>query len=144
VSHERPLVRALRHEFVGIEKEAGLASRLNTIRRQTELDDVQIRAAATAIHSVYTGIERCLVLLCKHNGVAIPASAQWHRSLLSVTQEAGLISESLHSTMKEFVAFRHFFRHAYGYMLDVELLAPLLDDLPTMIEQARTELLGSQ
>jgi hypothetical protein len=29
-------------------------------------------------------------------------------------------------------------------MLDVELLAPLLDDLPTMIEQARTELLGSE
>jgi len=144
VSHEHPLDRALRHEFAGIEKEAALASRLNIVRSQSELDDVQIRAAAAAIHSVYTGIERCLILLCKQDGVAIPASAQWHRSLLSIAQEAGLISEDLHSAMDEFVAFRHFFRHAYGYMLDIELLGPLLDDLPSMIEQAKSELLGSR
>ena len=61
-----PIDRALRHEFAGIEKEAALASRLNIVRTQSELDDVQIRAAArytTWGHITSLRWCRCLVRL---------------------------------------------------------------------------------
>jgi len=38
------------------------------------------------------------------------------------------------------MGFRHFYRHAYGFMLDIELLNPLLEGARAAVNRLREEL----
>jgi predicted nucleotidyltransferase len=48
-------------EFKQIEIEVEIVENLNRIRRENNLDEIQIRAAASSLHSIHNGIEKILV-----------------------------------------------------------------------------------
>ena len=62
-------------------------------------------------------------------GVALPGGAAWHRDLLQSACEQGMISTELRDRLAPYMAFRHFFTHAYGFDLDPQRLAPLVRDV---------------
>jgi hypothetical protein len=61
-------------EFSQMMKEAAITEVLIPLLRDNRVDDIQSRAAASTVHSIYNGMERVLVLLLKElrvNGILL-------------------------------------------------------------------------
>ncbi len=74
-------------------------------------------------HQFYTGVESILERIAVGLGEGLPRGEYWHVDLLNQMAEewAGerpaVIDEPLRARLKDYLDFRHFFRHAYGYTL---------------------------
>lgn len=83
---------------------------------------------AVALHAWYTGLETLLERALRMTDGDVPAGADGHRRLLSQAMTAiddlrpALLPDDLESELGSLLAFRHFFRHAYGAELDPEKL----------------------
>jgi uncharacterized protein YutE (UPF0331/DUF86 family) len=87
-----------------------------------------------------TGSINILKRLLRFKGIPIHGSGSFHRDILDLSVESGLISLELSKRFDEFRAFRHFFVHGYGIMLDGERLLPLAQSLPEVWEGFESEL----
>ncbi|MGE0143452.1 MAG: hypothetical protein AB7I19_10300 [Planctomycetota bacterium] len=94
-------------------------------------DDPGVLArAAVALHHAYGTIEAALARIAKVFQTD-PSGANWHRSLLdTMAMEVPGIRPAIVSTaalpaLRELLAFRHFFRHAYAVPLDAARLTAL-------------------
>lgn len=90
-----------------------------------------IDAAALRLQSLYTGVERCLVLIERVLNGAKPEGGDWHRRLLermAVTSEArpAVLSPPVRTALAELLAFRHVVRHLYAYELERDRVCQLL------------------
>jgi hypothetical protein len=83
------------------------------------------------LHSFYNGIENILVLLFKYYDGKLPDSNKWHMELLekaflSDENRKQIFSDKLKETAEEYLKFRHFIRHAYGFQLEWERMEDLM------------------
>ncbi|MCD6122169.1 MAG: hypothetical protein J7K04_10060 [Spirochaetales bacterium] len=53
----------------------------------------------------------------------------------------GVITKELEEGLRELMGFRHFYRHTYGFMLDNELLRPLILNIEKLFRQFKEEVL---
>lgn len=127
-------------EFNQIEAEDEIIRLLNKIRRTGGLDKIQIRAAASSLHSIYNGIERILFIILKGKNINIDQSSRWHLELLEKAAQLQLLPGDLMDNLKEYMGFRHFFRHSYGFMIDEELIAPLMNNISALIKELKIRL----
>ena len=67
--------------------------------------------------------------------IEIPSSATWHKDRLILASSIGAISETLSDDLHEFLSFRHYFVHAYGFMLEEAYLEDLVTNIPNVWEQ---------
>jgi len=140
VSPEESTSERVDFELRQITKELQVVGRVNQIRQASELDEIQIRAAASSLQSIYNGIEKILVSILKQRSFAIEESTAWHSEVLEAAIKTKVISEDLGNNLKDFMGFRHFYRHNYGFMLDGELLKPLLDRIADTVDDLRRQL----
>ena len=90
-------------------------------------------ALSALLHSTYTAVERIMLhVLARQSEVDLVHrdSAMWHARLLNVmatasTQRPAILSALLHSRLKEYLGFRHVFRHAYLHELQWEKMRGL-------------------
>ncbi len=101
---------------------------------------IELAAIGTFLHNVYSGMENILKRILKFKGITVPGSQSSHKDLLDHSVAAGVISQSLSEELDEYRGFRHFFVHAYGFMLDREQLIPLAENLPVIWVQFETEI----
>lgn len=134
-------VEKINFEFEQIDVEIKLIEELNRTKSDSNLVDIQIRAAASCIHSIYNGIEKIIVLIFKNNNLKIPNGNKWHSNLLVQAREKKIVTVELETELREIMGFRHFFRHAYGFMLDKDLLEPLTDNISKIIKKLKNEIL---
>lgn len=96
----------------------------------TTTDPNLLARAAVALHHAYGAVESALARIAKVFATP-PSGINWHRSLLeTMTMEVPGIRPAIVSTaalppLRELLAFRHFFRHAYAIALDPARLASL-------------------
>lgn len=91
-----------------------------------------MNALASYLHQFYTGCERILERIAVTIDGSLPGGAFSHANLLA--QMAGaypgvrpaVLNETLWHGLQEYLAFRHFFRHTYGYTLAWAKLRPLV------------------
>ena len=133
VSPEQQLVSSVLAELEYINNEQRVAEQLRNIRRERSWDEIETHAAASALHSIYTGIERCLVLVLKLHGHVTPSGSHWHQQVLERATGCGAVDEGLRNRLQEYLAFRHMYRNAYGFMLDSELVTPLVDQVGALV-----------
>jgi uncharacterized protein YutE (UPF0331/DUF86 family) len=91
---------------------------------------VELAAIATFLHNIYNGIENILKQVLLERGIEVTQSDSWHKDLLNLSASMGIISEKLSDELYAYLTFRHFFVHAYGFMLDEDQLEDLAVNIP--------------
>ena len=94
----------------------------------------------TFLHNIYNGIENILKQILKAKDVEIPKSDTWHKDLLNLSVSPEIISEKLSDKLYEYLTFRHFFVHAYGFSLEESLLEDLANNIPEIWAQFLLEI----
>ena len=91
---------------------------------------VELAAIATFLHNIYNGIENILKQVLKTKGIMVSRSETSHKDLLELSLSNGIIPEPLYDKLYEYLTFRHFFVHAYGFMLEEAHLKNLANNVP--------------
>jgi len=119
------------HEKIEAEKqnvEKALADLMMVCSRK-DRDIVTLAAMATFMHNIYNGIESILKQILKSKGLHVPKTDTWHKDLLELSVSEGIISEQLSDQLYEYLTFRHFFIHSYGFMLEESNLKHLTENI---------------
>jgi uncharacterized protein YutE (UPF0331/DUF86 family) len=117
---------------------AGLKRLQDELRQLNDTCDTTnrfiLRAQASIIADFYSGIERALKIIAQELTGSTPRGEDWHKRLLTdATLEIGergpVIPQDLYEQLLPYLGFRHVFRNAYGFDLDVARLRILADNL---------------
>lgn len=103
---------------------------LNEMPAYTQLPNLSIlelAGVATLIHNFYNGIENVLKQIFIARNIPLPAGDAWHKDLLNNAVENEIISLKAKEMLKEYLAFRHFFSHAYALDLYPQRIEPLVE-----------------
>ena len=106
----------------------------------------ELRAVASMLHEFYNGVERIFERIAVSLGEGMPQGSYWHADLLAqmaTAREPGrpaVIDEPLRGRLKDYLDFRHFFRHAYGYTLEWSQLRWKSELLSTTLTMLREQL----
>ena len=97
----------------------------------TPPSEMELSALAVVLHSFYGGIENIFKRTALELGDRMPGSERWHKELLDVMaeptgQRVSVISPELRGRLKEYMEFRHFFRHTYVFILRWDRMKPLV------------------
>lgn len=121
---------SLREKFEAELEQMGRALReLPGVRRVNKLSVLELGGTASLLSSRYHGMENILKQGLLAVGVALPSGAAWHRDLLQSACAHAIISAELRDRLAPYMAFRHFFTHAYGFDLDPQRLRPLVREV---------------
>ena len=107
---------------------------------------VELYAMAGMSHEFYNGIERIFERVVISLGEGLPRGESWHVDLLTqiATEQVGgrsaIIDAPLYAQLQEYLKFRHFFRHAYGYTLDWNRLRWEAENMSKTLEMLREQL----
>jgi len=121
------LTRKIAAEKENVEK---ALDNLKDAMGRKERSTVELAAIATFLHNIYNGIENILKQVLKAKGTEIPKSETSHKDLLDISVSNGIIPEKLSDQLYEYLTFRHFFVHAYGFMLEEIHLEDLANNIP--------------
>jgi len=90
---------------------------------QQEPDFIEKSASALLLHSFYNGVENILSIILKHYNELSFLSEKWHRELLETSfvptdLRVNILDVSIKDQLAEYMSFRHFVRHSYGFQID--------------------------
>ena len=131
------LSRRLAAEKENVDK--ALANLDDALTRE-EQSAVELAAIGTFLHNMYSGIENMLKQIVKDRGKEIPTSDTWHKDLLELATSEAIVSERLADLLYEYLTFRHFFVHAYGFMLKEDHVSPLATNASNVWKQFLSEI----
>jgi hypothetical protein len=94
--------------------------------RLCELNELELAGTAAFLHNFYCGIENILKQVLVDCGAALPDGPSWHRDLLRLAQQKGVLKAATSEALLPFLAFRHFFSHAYALDLEPERMEALV------------------
>lgn len=102
-------------------------SRLPRSKVLSELSELELAGIAALVHSFYNGIENILKQAVREKGCQLPQGQTWHRDLIQLALSKNIISKSTGESLKPYLAFRHFFSHAYAFEIYAERIIPLVE-----------------
>lgn len=106
----------------------------------TELSKLELAGVATLLHNFYNGIENIIKQVFQSQSLEIPAGTSWHQDLLLTAIKKNIVSEELADKLKEYLAFRHFFSHAYALDLQPQRIKPLVTNILRIFLEFKTEI----
>lgn len=109
-------------------------------------DDFTIGGFANYVHSFYNGAENVFKLIAEYVDESRPQSVGWHRELLNQMSlelqglRPAVITAEMAVVLADYLEFRHFFRHSYGFDLDWIELKPKAEKLKPTFEKLEAAL----
>jgi hypothetical protein len=75
----------------------------------------------------------------------VPTGPQWHRDLLiqmsnPTPARGAVLSEELTGSLARYMVFRHFYRHSYSFVLNLDELRKLVTPLSSAWSETRSQL----
>lgn len=104
------------------------------------LSKLELAGLATLIHNFYNGIENILKKIVTATGRKLPEGHSWHQDLINTAVSNEIISESTARTLRQYLAFRHFFSHSYSFELDQKRMANLVKDIRVIFDCFKDEI----
>jgi hypothetical protein len=104
------------------------------------LSQLEIAGVAALLHNFYNGIENIVKQVFQQKSYPIPQGESWHRDLLLAAAEKNIISDLLLNNLKPYLAFRHYFSHAYALELFPERMEPLVKDAVALFNEFKQQI----
>ena len=106
---------------------------------------IEISAAAMLSHSFYNGIENILILIFKSYDEELPNGNKWHIELLdkafiSNKDRPQIFKSELQELLEEYLKFRHFIRHAYGFQFEWSMMEDLIKRIDNVWMSVREDI----
>jgi len=113
--------------------------------QSSEPEPLELPALASYLHSFYTGVENLFKQIAQDIDGSFPSGPDSHISLLrQMAQPTDLrppvISEELRRQLRDYMDFRHVYRHAYTYELKWRKMADLVLHCEETLDRLHTEL----
>ena len=109
-------------------------------RPLSTLTKLEIAGVAALLHNFYNGIENIVKQVFQQKSYPIPQGESWHRDLLLAAAENNIISDLLLNNLKPYLAFRHYFSHAYALELFPERMEPLVKDAVALFNEFKQQI----
>lgn len=141
-----PLRLKLEFAIGELEMEMSRLEPLFQYARQRPLDHIETIAAAGALHGLYSGIESIFLLIQKGLDGRVPHEhSAWHRELLRLmaqetSHRPAVLTRETADLLKDYLNFRHFFRHHYATSVDADLVRIKLNSFPPVWSRVHQEL----
>jgi uncharacterized protein YutE (UPF0331/DUF86 family) len=113
-------------EIENIEK---VLTELEKVKQKPNKELVVLVGIGAFLQNIYTGMENILKQMLLHQDISIPDSPTWHKDLLNLAIKNNLLTKETVDKIGKYLFFRHFFTHAYGFLIDEEKLGPLMDGI---------------
>ena len=112
-----------------------------------EPDFIEMSAAAMVLHSFYNGIENMIVLIIKNYNEEFPDGYKWHAELLekafiSNKNRKQIFQDEIKKILEEYMKFRHFVRHTYGFQLEWTRMEKLISGIDTLWKKIKENVNG--
>lgn len=130
----------IQSELENIDREIDFLESVRNNSASPELDEVESRAAALAIATIYNGMEKILLRVMKVAGKPRPSGKNWHVELLDGACRNGVLSEATKDEMKKLMAFRHFVRHAYSFEIKAGIVFQAMIEIEALVSSFRSEI----
>jgi hypothetical protein len=132
-------------EISQIEKLLNKGEPLLDLCKRKEPDFTEISAAALLLHSFYNGIENILIQILKSYNEELPQGNRWHTELLeksfvSNNDRKQIFRTELQDILEEYLKFRHFIRHSYGFLLEWESMEELTNCIKTVWQDVKEDI----
>jgi len=110
-----------------------------------EPDFVEKCGIAMILHSFYNGVENILLLIIKNKDSSLPNGIKWHKELFAKAFERNenrpsIFREELKISLNEYLQFRHFVRHSYGFQLKWGKMKNMFFNMNTMWENIKIDI----
>ena len=109
-------------------------------RPHSTLSQLELAGVAALLHNFYNGIENIVKQVFQEKSFPIPQGESWHRDLLLAAAEKNVISDLLLNKLKQYLAFRHYFSHAYALELFPERMEPLVKDAVALFNEFKQQI----
>ena len=131
---DNAIIKKILFEIEQIDQLINDSSSLFNLCNLKEPDFVERCGIALILQSFYNGIENIVLLIMKSKGDILHDVAKWHKSLLSKmfeknNNEFQIFREELKIPLNDYLQFRHFVRHTYGFQLKWEKMKNLFFDM---------------
>jgi len=104
------------------------------------LSTLELAGVAALLSSFYNGIENVVKQVLLARGQSLPDGASWHRDLLVRAVDHEILSAESQQMLTPFMAFRHFFTHAYAFDLHGHRIEPLAQNVRMVFGRLQVEL----
>jgi uncharacterized protein YutE (UPF0331/DUF86 family) len=122
-----------------MENIAKVLAELEKVKDRPNKELVVLVGMGAFLQNIYTGMENILKQLLQHEKVPVPGTPTWHRDLLNLATERGFITRGIAEQMGKYLSFRHFFAHAYGFLIEEVKLKPLVRDISRVYSEFKRE-----
>lgn len=128
---DKALKTKINYEISQIDELIDKSQVLLSLVNNKEPDFIEITAIGGILHSFYNGLENIFVLIGQTLNFDFKSSPQWHRNLVDcMFSQPNFLPPDLRLLLTEYMGFRHFYRHTYGYTIKWEKCSHLFLGLP--------------
>ncbi len=106
-----------------------LLSEMPSSEKLPYLSFLELAGVATLLHNFYNGVENILKQCIYAENIPVPSGSSSHKDLLLTSVENHILSQDTIFRLGEYLAFRHFFVHAYALDLCADKMEGLVKNI---------------